>query len=247
MRVFWSFRPRKLVLALILVGLVAGCIGIVWESRVQDLAAMAHSVSGVVIVLDPGHGGKDPGAVGPSGQLEKHIVLAVARELSKILTEAGAIVYLTRDGDYDLAQLPGEPPPPSRKKVDLPRRVEVAVKNGAQLFITIHVNAIPSSRWRGAQVFYYDRGHPENQRLAKAVQAEVNSRLSGARQVKIIRDQYVLKEMAIPACNVEIGFISNPAEARDLCSPSYQRKVAWAVFMGIARYYMESALETCGR
>ena len=113
---------------------------------------------GKVIYLDPGHGGADPGTI-YKDIYEKDINLEICLKLQKVLEQEGAIVYLTRYGDYDLSNNSY-----SRKKSDLNNRAKIINKSGADIYISIHLNSISSSTWRGAQVFYDDI-NPQNKEI----------------------------------------------------------------------------------
>lgn len=241
---------RRLMLTLIVLLLLAAILLVPLALNVvEDRAALARSLRGVVIVVDPGHGGRDPGAVGQNGILEKDIVLPVGTELAAFLRQAGATVIMTREDDIELTDPDGEAPPKGKKKrTDLQRRVEIVTENQADLLISVHVNAISSSRWRGAQTFFYPAGTPDSQRLAVDVQTSLRRRLGNTqRGVEGIDRQYLLKNVSVPAVTVEIGFISNAEELSLLRSQTYQRRVAWSVFAGVARFLMHSPKATIGR
>lgn len=198
-------------------------------------SAFAVPLSGKVIVLDPGHGGADGGAVSKSGLVEKHITLSIARYLRDYLQQAGALVLMTRDGDYDLADKDA----PIRKKQDLERRVELVNMSETDLMISIHTNAIPSPRWRGAQTFY-NPIREENKRLATIIQDELIANLQNTtRQAKVDEEIFLLKSIQSVGALVEVGFLSNPEEAALLSDSSYQIKVADAIYRGILRYFSE--------
>lgn len=195
-------------------------------------------LSGKVIVLDPGHGGIDGGAVSKSGLVEKDLSLAISMKLRDYLQGAGALVLMTREEDRDLA---GDDTSRvrSRKAEDLKRRTDIVNNSGADLFISIHMNAIPSPRWSGAQTFY-NRTIPENEALAKFVQDQIRTNLENTtRQAKPIHNIYLLKHATIPGILFEAGFLSNPSEAGQLESEEYQEKVAASIYQGIMRYYTD--------
>lgn len=193
-------------------------------------------LSGKIIVLDAGHGGPDGGAVGKNGTLEKDVALNVVLELRDYLQEAGALVILTREKDQDLAgkDLDGYS---RRKTADLKKRAEIINESDADLFLSVHLNAIGSSRWRGAQTFY----HPsieESERVAKFIQAELIRNLENTdRSAKAIQEVYLLKAAKIPGALVEVGFLSNPSERQLLEQESYQRKLAASIYEGLLRHY----------
>lgn len=200
-----------------------------WSTWVVPLA-------GKVIVLDPGHGGPDGGAVSESGLIEKEITLSIGRYLRDYLQQAGALVLMTREGDYDLADQGAV----IRKKQDLERRAELVNMSETDLMISIHTNAIPSPRWRGAQTFY-NPIREENKRLANLIQEELIANLQNTtRQAKIDEEIFLLKTIQSVGVLVEVGFLSNPEEADLLGDPGYQIKVADAIYRGILRYFSES-------
>ncbi|MFC0559035.1 N-acetylmuramoyl-L-alanine amidase CwlD [Halalkalibacter alkalisediminis] len=195
-------------------------------------------LSGKVIVVDPGHGGIDGGAVSKSGILEKEVTLLISEQLRDYLQEAGALVLMTREDDHDLANADTRKVR-QRKNEDLRRRVDIVNDSDADLFVSLHLNAIPSPKWSGAQTFY-NRAMPENEELARFVQDEVRRNLENTnRQAKPIHNVYLLKNANIPGVLIEAGFLSNPTEAELLQTEEYQQKVAAAVYQGILRYYTD--------
>ncbi|WP_334075687.1 MULTISPECIES: N-acetylmuramoyl-L-alanine amidase CwlD [Paenibacillus] len=193
-------------------------------------------LAGQKIVLDAGHGGPDGGAVSKQGLIEKDINLAVALYLRDYLQQAGAIVVMTREVDKDLAgaETRGYS---KRKTEDLKQRVRFIEEQQADLFISIHMNSVPSERWRGAQTFYYlNNGNSAN--LADLIQQELRRNLENTDRVAKVSDKpvYVLQALKIPAALVEVGFLSHPEESGLLGDESYQRKVAASIYQGLLRY-----------
>lgn len=183
-----------------------------------------------VIVIDPGHGGPDPGAT--RGELrEKDIVLDLGFKLRNLLQSTGAVTYLTRDSDTDLAE---QNPTISggRKRRDILRRVELVNEWQPDAVLSLHVNAIGSSRWRGAQVFY-PPDDPEAEELAKSIQNALTKVLRNTNRVAKVGDYRILNDAKCPAVLVEVGFISNPEEAALLTDASYRQKIVWAVYLGL--------------
>jgi len=201
------------------------------------IAALSWALADKLIVIDPGHGGDDPGAVGSKGIHEKDIVLDVSKKLGTILRQAGAEVLLTRETDHDLAGTAAKYS--YRSKIeDLTRRVEMANEKQADLFISIHVNSFPDPREKGAQTFSQP-GSVESNKLAKAIQHELNNFLENSgRQAKQV-DFFTNRMAKMPSTIVEIGFISNPGEESLMLDPQYQQKIAWSIYAGIARYLAE--------
>lgn len=123
------------------------------------------------------------------------------------------------------------------------KRLELVNKSEADLFISIHLNSIPSPRWRGAQTFYSPH-LAENKRAAKLIQEELITSLENTdRKEKIINNIYLIKHSKKPGALVEIGFLSNPGERASLMEDSYQDKVAAAIYRGIMRYFTKETLK----
>lgn len=234
--VWISLRHIKLALVGIgLVGLLAG-LALYETPTAKVLNYWSLPLAGQTIVLDAGHGGPDGGAVSKQGIIEKDINLAVALYLRDYLQQAGAIVVMTREVDRDLAE-PDTKGYSKRKTEDLKKRVRFIEEQQAKMLVSIHMNSIPSPRWRGAQTFYYlNNGNSAN--LADLIQEELRRNLENTDRVAKQSDKpvYVLEALKIPAVLVEVGFLSNPEEAALLGDDKYQRKVAASIYQGILRY-----------
>ena len=186
---------------------------------------------GKVIYLDPGHGGKDPGAL--AGELrESDLNLEISLAIQQELEKNGAIVYLTRYGDYDLAVKNAI----QRKRSDLSRRANIINRSQADLYLSIHLNADTSSTWRGAQAFY-DDVNEKNEEIAKIMQQEFKTNLNSTRNYKQLTDQYMYRRINVPGVLLEVGFITNPGERYLLKQENYQKKIATAITNGIVKYF----------
>jgi N-acetylmuramoyl-L-alanine amidase len=202
-------------------------------------AGSAHALSplaGKVVVLDPGHGGPDGGAVSPSGLVEKAVALQVAQYLRDYLQQAGALVRMTRETDTDLAK--AKTRGYSRRKTeDLMKRARIVNESQADILISIHLNSFSNPRYSGAQTFYCSKLE-ESRKLASSVQQELIAGLANTkRMAKQFDDIFLLNQSRIPAVLVEIGFLSHAKEAQLLAEPEYQKKVAASIYRGILRYY----------
>lgn len=192
-------------------------------------------LSGKIILIDPGHGGPDGGA-GDSKTLEKDIALSVSLKLRDYLQQQGALVIMTRETDKDLAD-PGTRGYSRRKVEDLKRRLQMINSLDIDLFVSIHLNAIPSAKWSGAQTFYASQ-HLENAIAAKFIQDELRKSLGNTnRKAKPLNQVYILKNAKKPGALVEIGFLSNPGEKANLIKDSYQNKVSESIYKGVIRYF----------
>jgi len=203
----------------------------------EAITAMSWVVAGKTYIIDPGHGGEDPGKVGPDGLYEKDINLAVAQKLHAIIVQGGGQVTLTRDRDIALSS--GQATVRERKRADLAKRIEIAETAKADVFISLHCNSFPGSQWSGAQTFY-SPSVPGSKELAEFIQEELASQLGNTtRKAKADTSSLIMKRAKIPIVNVEMGFLSNPQEAALLKDPAYQDKVAWAIYSGIVRFLLE--------
>jgi N-acetylmuramoyl-L-alanine amidase len=192
-------------------------------------------LSGKIILLDAGHGGPDGGA-GTGETLEKDIALNITLKVRDYLQQQGALVVMTRSTDTDLAD-PGTRGYSRRKVEDLKNRLKIINDSDNDFFVSIHLNAIPSPRWSGAQTFYAPH-HKENARAAKFIQEELVRNLENTnRKAKPISSVYILKHAKKPGVLVEVGFLSNPAEKANLKKDEYQEKVAASIYEGILRYF----------
>lgn len=207
-------------------------------TRESSSSTWSLPLSGKTIVIDPGHGGPDGGAVGKDNTSEKEIALTVSRYLQDYLQQSGALVYLTREKDEDLAD-ENTKGLSRRKSEDIRNRLKLIHEKKADFFVTIHLNAIPSTRWSGAQTFYYPK-FEESKHLAKMIQAEIIRNLENTKRVALeINGIYLLKHAEVPGALVEIGFLSNERERELLKQDDYQRKMAGSIYEGILRYVTE--------
>lgn len=224
----------------------------------------------ITVVLDPGHGGEDPGAVGPAGTYEKTVVLQIAKKLKELLSKDPNVrVVLTRDGDYF---------------VPLGVRVKKARAVNADLFVSIHADAFVRAEANGSSVFALSEGGATSAHARWLAQTQNNADLIGGIKIKAsdtylaktlmdltttatINDSLklgkamlgeigginrlhkpnveqasfaVLKAPDIPSILVETAFISNPAEEQKLISEAYQQKMALALHKGIKRYFAKN-------
>jgi len=173
---------------------------------------------GSAVIIDPGHGGADSGAVGPSGLRESDVALAISRLVRDDLTGQGIPVAMTRTADTT---------------VPLEDRPDLAVRNGGILFVSIHANASRSIGPAGTETYYKT---PESEALARIVQSEVAQALGEPDRGVRTADFYVLVNTPMPAVLVETLFITNPSEEAMLGDPAVQRRIADAIARAIAKY-----------
>ena len=213
--------------------LYAGVIAIgLLEVYEKEAAAAFAPVGKRVVMLDAGHGGKDPGMVTREGLTEAPINLAIAEQVQRYLELSGAVALMTRADEAALG---------ANKREDMSARRALADNSYADILVSIHQNSYPDESVRGAQVFY-NGASEEGRRLAESIQAALDAGLSPphARDAKANDSYYLLKETDVTAVIVECGFLSNEEEGRLLSREAYQERVAWAVYVGIARYFLSA-------
>ncbi|MCM1468234.1 MAG: N-acetylmuramoyl-L-alanine amidase [Alistipes sp.] len=223
------------ILQLLMAILMIAAIYCTFRYRVLPSGAEA-SKGKYVVVIDPGHGGEDPGKVGINDALEKEINLAIAKKLEAVLLEAGYEVVLTRTTDDGLYQSTDS----NKKVADMKKRCQIIEEAKADIVVSIHQNSFSQESVRGAQVFYY-KYSANGQVLADKIQTALRDRVDeeNTRTIKDNSTYYMLVHTPCPTVIVECGFLSNRAEAEKLCTDEYQDKIANAIYEGIGEYFKE--------
>lgn len=220
---------KSLFMVWIALGIVL-FLGVAARTRNSEMMAVFSSPADKkVVVIDPGHGGFDSGAVSPSGTREDELNLKVALKLKQYLSEHNAEVILTRETNESLA---------SRKSEDMQKRVEIIRDSNPDVVISIHMNKFPQSQYYGGQTFYMT-GSEEGKKLAQSIQTKLLENLieGNTRQIKAVDNMLILKAGSAPTVIVECGFLSNAKEESLLITDAYQDKIAWSVFNGILDYF----------
>ena len=173
----------------------------------------------IVVIIDPGHGGKDSGAIGIGGVLEKDVILPISKRITEVLERNGIQVIMTRDSDYF---------------VTLPGRVTMAERANADVFVSIHANSAGANRPEvsGLETYHYDSGL----RLAQIVHSKILQSLN-VRDRKVRKARfYVLRKTSMPSILVETGFLTGRDDAAKLRTSAYQNQMADAIAQGILQY-----------
>ena len=186
------------------------------------------------VVVDAGHGGRDPGKVGVNGCLEKDLNLAIALKLKGCLEEKGINVIMTRETDEGLY----DEGVSNKKQSDMRKRCEIIDEANPEFTISIHQNSYSAESVCGPQVFYYTHSE-EGKEVANHIQDALNGQLEveRARKVKANDSYYLLKKTESPVIIVECGFLSNSNEAAKIITEEYQQKVAEAICAGMQEYF----------
>ncbi len=188
------------------------------------------------VVIDPGHGGEDGGAVG-DGILEKEINLDVSQKLEHILNLCGVNTDMTRRTDDSLS-IGSEGTVRKRKVSDIKKRVEKINETPDAILISVHQNSFPQEKYKGAQVFFSER-NSDSEELAKIVQNSFKEGIdnNNNRQAKKSdKTIYILNNVNCPSILIECGFLSNNEEARLLKTDTYKTKLATCIAAGFLRY-----------
>lgn len=199
--------------------------GWVHGEYVKHVTMSNSSLKGKTIIVDPGHGGSDPGATGVTGLREKEINLAVAKILVELLEEAGAKVLVTRSGDQSVSNQ---------------KRIELANEAKADVYVSIHSNAYPDPESNGTETHYCPdtENSVASRFLAGQLQRELVSALGLRDRGVKANSFYVLTKTEMPAALVELGFLSNPAEEELLKKESTHLDAAKAIYQGLEAYFL---------
>ena len=199
------------------------------ERGIDEITGLA----GKVIVIDPGHGGNDSGAIGPTGVMEKTVTLNIALRLQKLLEAEGATVYMTRSTDTEVS-----PKGANASDIEeLQARCDVANNHDADIFISIHNDSFTNGAAKGTTGYYYSRGSAKSRDLADKVRSGVIDQIGTQSRGTQSCNFYVVKHTAMPATLVEVAFISNPEEEKLLNSADGAQKAAQGIADGIADYF----------
>ncbi|NLC69296.1 MAG: cell wall hydrolase [Clostridiaceae bacterium] len=213
----------------------------------NDSMAVLKEVSGQkTIIVDPGHGGEDPGAVSDySGMKEKDLTLKIAFMLKEILEKDNYKIIMTRTEDI-LEYEVGTTSIYEKRKQDLLRRKKIMDESAADIVVSIHLNKFQEAQYYGAQVFYPPESS-ESQKLAVYIQKALKEHVDPTNKREALVKEppkgqkpiVILRDLKTPTVIVECGFMSNPEEERKLRTEEYQLKIAEAIYKGIKNYFKE--------
>ena len=189
-----------------------------------------YSLVGKCIYVDAGHGGRDSGAIS-STFMEKDMNLVLANKLASELFSRGAMVFLTRDGDYDLSKSTI-----NKKRDDLYRRVKLINNSGCDMYISLHMNASPSGRWQGIQVFYSNI-LKENKYIAETITNNLKDNMKNVRDYKKENGYYMYSKLRVPGVLIEAGFISNSNDNYKIRQNDYQNTLVRNIVNGIENFF----------
>jgi N-acetylmuramoyl-L-alanine amidase len=217
--------------------LILLCLYIFFVLAKTQPANMLQNNQKYIIVIDPGHGGIDGGAV-KNNVLEKNINLDTALKLRTLLTQKGYSVVMTREEDVSLEDMGNGS---SRHIKDLNARVEIINNSNAGLFVSIHTNYNANKTSTSGSIVFYNKRYEQNSILAYDLQRALNNiSLDGIVRAKhnpVAEKYYILDHVKIPGALVEIGFLSNTLDKELLNQDDFRQLVAEAITAGIEEYF----------
>ena len=231
---FFTALAALAVAMFIAVSLVSGLLQM---SRANFIRVSSFAGHMPVIIIDPGHGGVDGGAVGAQGILEKDINLEISFILRDLFVLNGFEVVMTREEDISIHD-PDARTIRQKKRSDLHNRLALTERYSENIFISIHQNKFGDPAQRGTQVFY-GPNHPGSELLALTLQRNVTTMMQpeNRREHKRGNDNlFLIYNARSPAVLVECGFLSNPEDTRNLSDPEYQARFAFAIFVSVVEY-----------
>ena len=191
---------------------------------------VGHDISDII---DPGHGGSDSGAIGPTGIMEKNVTMRVSRELKRLLEAEGATVVLTRTTDTEVSDKGAN----ATAVEELEARCEIANRANADIFLSIHADAFTNREVKGTTAYYYAKASEKSKRLADCVRLALIDAIGTLDRGTQTCNFYVVKHTDMPATLVEISFISNADEERMMNSEEGVKNIARGIADGIADYF----------
>lgn len=201
------------------------------SSATSAMTPNLRPLQGRKVMIDPGHGGRDPGAVGLGGTREKDVVLETSLEMARQLREWGAEVKLTRETDRQVAG------PNAPKREDLQARVDLANEWPADIFISIHANANENRAVKGTESYVARQSSENSVRLATLTHKRMVDDV-GLPDRRVLRsDFFVIKNTSMPATLMELAYISNAEEEAKLADPEFLKKCATAMAEGVKDYF----------
>lgn len=229
---------KKNVISIAVVSLFFIIIGIlmfITMPEAETVETFSLPSDNKIILIDPGHGGIDAGASADNVR-EKDINLDIALKLQALIEESGGVAVLTRAEDISTADK-NRDKSVTQKKSDLAERKKSIEKYNADIFVSIHMNKFGVEKYSGAQVFY--SGTEKSKKLAEIMQKTLKEVLNkdNNRKEKANNKIYVLKDNSVPSVLIECGFLSNENERNNFKNEQYRQKVAWAIYLGINKYF----------
>lgn len=227
------------LILVVLARIISSASSVKVMKNIPDLVDNSNSKQ-ITIVIDPGHGGRDPGKVGVNDVLEKDINLIVSMKLKALLEEKDIKVIMTREEDIGLYSETDS----NKKRSDLKNRIELINSSDAVFAISIHQNSFIEEYVKGAQVFFHGQSD-KGRELALILQEQLKETINDGnhRKAKSNESYYMLTRTQCPLVIVECGYLSNLTEAALLNTEEYQEKLALAISLGVLQYLKNTNTE----
>ena len=228
---------KKKLITILAICLTLAILTLFYNNGINLVQKLLNKSDPVTIVLDPGHGGFDPGKIGVNKALEKDINLSISLKLKSLLEDKGIKVIMTREDDIGLYSKNAS----DKKRSDMRNRVKIINTTDALLAVSIHQNSFSQEAIKGLQVFYY-QGSEKGKLLAETIQDYAKNTLKDGnhRVAKANSSYYMLINSKCPLVIVECGFLSNRKEAALLLADDYQEKVAYGIMLGLLSYIQQN-------
>lgn len=207
--------------------MLAVLLALIFLNRELSQSVVSEDVSeNEIVIIDAGHGGKDPGKIGVNDVLEKDLNLQIAKKVKENLEKQKVTVIMTREDDTA----------EDGKMADMKKRVALINEEKPAIAVSIHQNSYSQADIKGAQVFYYE--HSEVGKNAALIMQEELKQIDSenTREAKGNDTYYLLKKTEVPTIIVECGFLSNAQEAEKLTDETYQNELANAICDGIIKW-----------
>ena len=235
-----SKLTKKIIFGII--SLVIVIVSVIEVKTASEEVIKIMPITNKTIIVDAGHGGIDPGSMTDDQSVkEKDVNLKITKKVKELLEASGAMVILTRNDDTSLYTEQVGKTIRQKYNENLKNRKKIIQESSADMFISIHLNKFQESKYYGAQIFY-PAGKEDDKQLATYIQGELKRVVdkTNNRKIKSTNDIYLIKDNEIPSTLIECGFLSNDKEAKLLNDEEYQDQIAWAIYVGIQKYFSET-------
>ena len=235
-----SKLTKKIIFGII--SLVIVIVSVIEVKTASEEVIKIMPITNKTIIVDAGHGGIDPGSMTDDQSVkEKDVNLKITKKVKELLEASGAMVILTRNDDTILYTEQVGKTIRQKYNENLKNRKKIIQESSADMFISIHLNKFQESKYYGAQTFY-PAGKEDDKQLATYIQGELKRVVdkTNNRKIKSTNDIYLIKDNEIPSTLIECGFLSNDKEAKLLNDEEYQDQIAWAIYVGIQKYFSET-------
>ena len=235
-----SKLTKKIIFGII--SLVIVIVSVIEVKTASEEVIKIMPITNKTIIVDAGHGGIDPGSMTDDQSVkEKDVNLKITKKVKELLEASGAMVILTRNDDTSLYTEQVKKTIRQKYNENLKNRKKIIQESSADMFISIHLNKFQESKYYGAQTFY-PAGKEDDKQLATYIQGELKRVVdkTNNRKIKSTNDIYLIKDNEIPSTLIECGFLSNDKEAKLLNDEEYQDQIAWAIYVGIQKYFSET-------